>query len=102
MADNVYQDSLRSFIVFNDGDLSLEPVTDGDLVEVSVHNNAAMKNSAWSCAVDWFFVVLDSGILLMSVHSDNAILCRKKSAMFIEMFMEAPKGKKRKGGRHGD
>jgi hypothetical protein len=100
---NVYQVGAgKDFIVFNDGDLSMEPLEDGDCAPCCVVENAdfiqSLKSAAWSCNIQWYFIVHDGGIMLLNVYTDKGFACRQQSARFIEMFIETHFPKRRKRG----
>ena len=81
----------RSFIVFNDQALSDEPLTDVDMVfdvRAKSEEMQAARSAAWSSNVRWYFVILEAGIILMSVDTDLGVLCRKKSWRFIESYLD--------------
>lgn len=82
-------ESSRPFIVFNDdGTLTMESVTIDDLEPVHVDDNFG-ASCAWSSNVDFYFVIEPYGIVLLNQDGDGW-LCRKRSAMFFKMFVEAP------------
>lgn len=94
----------KSFPVFNlpDEPLTLEPVTDADMVfdvEAKGNEMKEARSQAWSCNSCWYFVVFDNGILLMSVESNRGILCKKRSYKFIEAYCDSPVSFDRKGRR---
>ena len=92
---NLYLDLPHSFIVFNDDErLPFEPVFPADLSRVSIAPNNPLISMAWSSDVDWFFIVTDAGIFLFHVNGEGWFCC-KRSARFIEMFVEAPKRRRR-------
>lgn len=97
MADSVF--NLRqweNFIVFNDQPLTFEPVTDADIKTIEVKPGSGCASKAWSCNAVWFFVIRRNDIILVNVHTNRGFLCRKKSAMFIQSFLEAPALKRTK------
>jgi hypothetical protein len=90
--DTYFAETGKNFIVFNDQELSLEPVGDGDIarVEMSDHCIHHCASEAWSTDCEWFFIVLPQGIALVHVRTLSGFLCRKKSAAFIEAFLNVP------------
>jgi hypothetical protein len=101
MADSVFQvGSGKDFVVFNNGELSMEPVTDDDIRPVDANKShpslSVMRSQAWSCNVEWFFIIGENCILLLNVYTDRGFVCRKKSAMFIQAFLDAPGRKKQR------
>ena len=80
----------KSFVLFNAGELSDEPVTDADMVHVTAHGDEmkAARSAAWSSGAWWYFFCLDAGLLLMSVDTHRGVLCKKKSYKFIEAFLQ--------------
>jgi len=80
-----------NFVVFNDGPLTLEPITDADIKTIKVKPGSGCASKAWSCNAQWFFVIRHSDIILVNVHTNEGYLCQKKSARFIEAFLEARK-----------
>lgn len=86
----------RDFVVFNDGELSMETVEAADLTPVEIELGSKFASAAWSCNCSWYFVVMDEGLALFNVYSNKGFLCRKKSALFIELYLGAPSGQKKK------
>lgn len=82
--------------MFNDGDLSMDPVTAADLEPVAIAPGSPCASAAWSANCNWYFIIGNDLMLLLNVHTNRGFLCRKKSAMFIEMFMNAPHKSKKK------
>jgi hypothetical protein len=80
----------RSFIVFNDdGDMTMEPITADDLLAVNALSTEAVKfwaSCAWSSLCEWYFVIGADGIVLANLPG-RGLYCRKKSAMFIDEFL---------------
>jgi hypothetical protein len=85
----VSETSRRSFVLYNDQPLSDESVTDEDMVycEARGEEMKRARSEAWSSGCWWYFVVLESGIILMNVDTNRGVLCRKKSWKFIEAFL---------------
>ena len=81
----------KSFIVYNAQPLTDEPVTDEDMVYCEAHGEEMMRarSEAWSSGAWWYFVILDAGIILMSVDAHRGVLCKKKSYKFIEAYLNA-------------
>ena len=91
MSDTVYPGwKWQNFVVFNDGPLSLEPISDADIKLIEVKPGSKCESKAWSCNAVWYFVIRRDDIILVNVHTRKGYLCRKKSAKFIEAFLEAP------------
>lgn len=91
MADTVY--NLRqweNFVVFNDQALSFEPISDDDIKPIKVKPGSRCASKAWSCNAQWFFVIRHHDIILVNIYTNKGFLCRKKSALFIQAFIEAP------------
>lgn len=94
--DSVFSyDKWENFVVFNDQPLTFEPVTDADVKPVEVKPGSKCASKAWSCNAVWFFVVRHRDIILINVHTNRGFLCRKKSAAFIEAFLQWPKRKQK-------
>jgi hypothetical protein len=85
-------DVSHSFVVFgDDGTLSTEPVDGADLVPIKATEAAAYYASCtWSSDCEWYFVVVTDGIALLNIDG-TGYFCRKRSAEFIRLFVEAPK-----------
>ncbi len=99
MSDWISQDGGRGreFVVFgDDGIWSDEPVTDADFEHWSGGAGNDMSSMAWSANVDYYFVCLPVGVLIVPVGSDSGMLCRKKSWRLIEAFFDAPRTKRKK------
>lgn len=84
----------ENFVVFNDQPLTLEPITDSDIKQIKVKPGSKCASKAWSCNAVWFFVIRRSDIILVNVHTNQGYLCRKKSALFIQALIDAPKPKR--------
>ena len=94
-AHNVYLDIPHSFIVFNDDDaLPFDAVLPSDIVPARAPSNSPLASMAWSSDIDWYFVIVEDGIFLFHVDG-NGWFCKKRSATFIGMFVEAPKARRR-------
>lgn len=90
----------RNFIVFNDQPLSFEPITDADIERVTVKAPPSLRSAAWSSDCDWFFIITRNAIYLFSVQSEKGYRCNKKSARFVEAFLQAPlRMRPRRGGK---
>lgn len=79
----------ENFVVFNDQALSFEPISDEDIKQIKVKPGSGCASKAWNCNAQWFFVIRHHDIILVNVHTNEGFLCRKKSARFIETFIEA-------------
>lgn len=81
----------KSFVLYNDQELSDEPVTDQDMVycEATSEEMKKARSEAWSSGCFWFFVVLNEGIALINVGTNRGVFCRKKSWKFIEAYLDA-------------
>lgn len=91
---NVYQNGGgRDFIFFNDGDLTMEPIASDDLQAVKV-DSKLLASFAWSSNINFYFILLDGGLMCVHAPTGTGLLCRKKSAKFIEAFIDAPYPKK--------
>lgn len=86
----------ENFVVFNDQPLSLEPVADTDIKPIEVKPGSKCASKAWSCNAVWFFVIRHRDIILINVHTSKGYLCKKKSAMFIKAFIDAPSPKQKR------
>ena|ERR1035441_5110347 len=97
--DTFFAEGRKSFIVFNDQELTMEPIVHGDLILVaaSYHCAAHLANEAWSSNCEWYFIVLPDGIALVNVYTLQGIFSSKKSAAFIQLFLDTQL--KRKNGR---
>lgn len=84
----------ENFVVFNDQPLTFEPITDEDIKQIQVKPGSKCASKAWSCNAVWFFVIRHRDIILVNVHTNKGYLCRKKSAQFIQTFLDAPKPKR--------
>jgi hypothetical protein len=98
MSDWICQDGGpgRTFAAFNFGLLTDEPVSDSDFSFVGVDGCNECASMAWSADVDWYFVVVPAGILMVQVGSDSGLLCSKKSWRLIEEFLKAPAKRKKR------
>ena len=87
----VAETSGKSFVLYNDQELSDEPVTDEDMVycEAVSEEMKKARSEAWSSGCWWFFVVLREGIALISVENNRGVYCKKKSWKFIEAYLNA-------------
>jgi len=91
-------------VIFNDGPLSLESITDADISPIDLSSAPAeisqnlkwCASCAWTSNCDWYFVVTPDGIVLLNVFTCTGMFCKKLSARFIEAFIDTPwKGKRR-------
>lgn len=86
----------RPFIVFNDdGTLTMDSVSADDLVPIKLDHGHFYASCAWSSDCKFYFVIMDEGIALLDLNGDGW-LCRKRSAMFFKLFVEAPRGSSRR------
>ena len=98
MAHSVYQvGAPLDFVVFNDGELSMEEIDTTDLTPCSAKAGSSFASAAWSCNCSWYFVITDDGIALLNVYTNKGFFCRKKSAKFIELFLEHKKSRRKYG-----
>src|SRR5258708_2884883 len=75
------------FPVFNDQELSMEPIHAEDLTGFLRSDTPDMNfaaDAAWSSDCEWYFVILPEGIAFFNVFDRRGLLCQRKSAMFIE------------------
>lgn len=88
----------RSFVLFNDdGQLGMESVDANDIEPVTIDGRGEpFASAAWSAGCDWYFIVMRNGIALLSVASGRGYFCKKKSAMFIDLFLSAPYRKRKR------
>jgi len=89
MSDTVF--NLRqweNFVVFNDQPLTFESISDADIKQIEVRPGSKCSSKAWSCNAVWYFVIRPRDIILVNVHTNKGFLCHKKSARFIEAFIE--------------
>lgn len=92
---NLYLDTPECFIVFNDDPaLPFDQVGGADLTPVRAAPGNMLASMAWSADCRWYFVVVEDGIYLFHTDGDGWF-CRKRSACFIELFLNAPKGRRR-------
>lgn len=96
-AHNVYLDVPRCFIVFNDTpDLTMEQICDSDIREVRwAAGSNRFADCAWSSDCSWYFIIVEAGIFLFHLDGTGRF-CRKRSAKFIEAFLDAPRAVRRK------
>jgi hypothetical protein len=87
----VAETSGKSFVLYNDQELSDEPVTDEDIFPCKAHGEEmkSARSEAWSSGCYWFFVILATGIALINVETNEGMFCRKKSWKFIEEYLNA-------------
>jgi hypothetical protein len=89
----------RDFVVFNDQELSMDAVTDEDIDLCEIEAGSHFASAAWSCNCSWFFIITEDSILLFNTYSTKGFRCRKKSAAFIEAFLDAPYSLKRQNSK---
>lgn len=96
---NLYLDVPECFVVFNDDPaLPFDPVEASDLEPVKVVRGGKLDllaSMTWSSFCRWYFVVVENGIFLFHIDGDGWF-CRKRSASFIELFLNAPKRRRRR------
>ncbi len=81
----------RECAVFgDDGTLTMEPVTAEDLVQIAVTVPPSRASAVWSSGLEWYFEVTPGGIALLNIFRVSGWFCKKRSARFIEMFLDAP------------
>lgn len=85
-----YVDRNRSFCVINDGPLDFEPIAPEDIASATVDPDLPWRSWAWSSGINWYFVVGPNWISLFHVHCMMGIICRKKSAEMIRLFLDEP------------
>ena len=89
-------DLSRPFIVFNDdGTLTMEPVLAADLEPIKIVQSSFGADCAWSSDCKFYFIVMDKGIALLDLKG-HGWFCKKRSAMFFELFLTAPTVTKKK------
>lgn len=79
------------FPIFNDRELSMEPITPADIVPFERRDSEDMNfaaSAAWSSGCRWYFVILPEGIALLNVYDRRGLLCQKHSAEFIDVAMK--------------
>lgn len=92
----------RDFVLYGSGRselLSDETITGLDIVAMvatDTQENRRHRSEAWSSDVDWYFVVMPTGIALINVATNRGLFCRKRSWRFIEAFVDLPRRPKRK------
>jgi hypothetical protein len=79
----------RSFVVFNDQDLSDDPIRARDIFECTC-DSKHFASMAWSSGCEWYFVIVPEGILLLNVYSSRGMLCKIKSRQFIKLYLDNP------------
>jgi len=90
-------DLARPFIVFNDdGTLTMEPVTGDDLEPIKLCEGSFGASCAWSSGCQFYFIITDAGIAMLDLNGDG-FFCKKRSAMFFDLFLNAPMPKKKRG-----
>ena len=86
----------RNFVAYNVDAYTLndDAVTDDDILILKYKEATPiiqrLKSETWSCDCEWFFVVQDDGIYLMSVSSVRVFMCKKHSIKFVDHFINAP------------
>ena len=83
-----YVDRHRSFVVINDGPLDFDPVTSKDLATVTIDPGIPWRSWVWSSGLQWYFVIGPRWIALFNIHCMTGIICRKKSAELIRLFLD--------------
>ena len=80
------------FAVFNDdGTLTMEPIDASDLHPITKVGPSFCLSAAWSAGCYFCFIVMGDGIALLNVFSGKGFFCRKRSAKFIELFVDRPR-----------
>lgn len=80
----------RPFVVFNDDDtLTIDPVSSDDLEPIKLEQGSFYASCAWSSDCKFYFIIMDEGIALLDIYGDGWF-CRKRSAMFFKLFIDAP------------
>lgn len=85
-----YVDRYRSFAVVNDGPLDFEPITPEDLALATIDSELPYASWAWSSGLNWYFVIGRNWIALFNINSATGVICRKKSAEMIRLFLDDP------------
>ena len=78
----------KDFVLFNNQELSNEPVTGDDLLTTVITGFEKQRSQTWSSHADFFFVIADDGIYLFSWRQHMGYFCKKKSSKFIEMYLK--------------
>ena len=85
----------KDFIVFNSVDnLSNEDIVNEDLSFIKFKDLSCLQSVAWSSGCEFFFVILTDAIILCKTHSNEAVICKKLSYKFIELYLNEKKCKK--------
>jgi hypothetical protein len=79
----------KDFIVYNDRELSDEPIDSSRLQYGTMKGADQQRSEAWSSKVSWFFVVQYDGIYLLSAKDERCIFCPQLSWRFMELFLNA-------------
>src|ERR1039458_8598385 len=90
MSHSIYQiGNKRDFVVVNDGDLGSEPIAESDLEPIAIQPGSPCASMAWSLDCRWYFIFQPNGIVLLNTFTNQGVRCKKRSARFIEMFLDA-------------
>ena len=76
----------RDFIVYNDRELSNDPIDLSQLQYGTMEAGDEQRSEAWSSNVKWFFVIQDDGIYLLNAHNKRCVFCPQHSYQFIELL----------------
>jgi hypothetical protein len=80
----------KTFAAFNCPALGDETISDADLQAVMINRSSREASEAWSANCDWYFVVVEAGIVLARPGDDHGVMCLKKTWKFLEAFIDAP------------
>lgn len=87
---NYYYNHPKGFLVINDGPLTMESIEQADLAPAAIDPTLPYASWAWSSDCPFYFVIGDCWIGLFHCHTKTGIICRKKSAEFIRLYLEEP------------
>lgn len=87
---NYYYNHPKGFLVINDGPLTMEPIEQSDLTAATIDPALPYASWAWSSDCRFYFVVGGAWIALFHVAAEAGVICRKKSAEFIRLYLEEP------------
>lgn len=66
------------------------PLEDGDLELIEAGVYRPLASLAWSANCPYYFVFEPSGIVLLNTLSGKGWRCKRRSARFLTMFLDAP------------